>query len=517
MTGKQVKIDREPQRDLLGDELSTPSEKPKYGLSSSRVFVAPDPHELFLSNQRVDAYLKQAGLTAPLKVAELLDGYDWSEFERRYADHGRPPYAPRAMVGLILYGTMQGISSLRGLEKFARADLGCLWISGGIFPDHASIGKFILVHHASFKGDLFAQITASALKATNSNGRCVAGDGTVVEASCSHYGQLHEEAVKANAEVKKKAADKEPKNKQLKAQAELAQKAEQHYEERKKTRITKGSSTKSLVINPVEPDAVVLPLKGKRGQAAAYKPSVLSNGSRVILAHGVDPTNEVSLIPGLIEQSQSASGDKVDTLMLDRGYCCNLVLELAIENDINLLCPGERVKASKKEDKKKFAKHQFKYDELNDVYVCPAGELLKPGPIGEKKYRMYSTPACKDCTQRAQCTTAKEGRRIRRLPGDELKEAQSQVMSHRSARKEFSQRQVMVEPVFGYLGGVQLLKRFKRRGLVGVQLEFAIHSSAYNLSRAVAALVAYFGFIFLLRGVMPGKNRDTNCLHYKTR
>ncbi|WP_419591559.1 transposase, partial [Thiolapillus sp.] len=39
------------------------------------------------------------------------------------------PYAPRAMMGLILYGIMQGVSSLRQLERLARTDLGCMWIT----------------------------------------------------------------------------------------------------------------------------------------------------------------------------------------------------------------------------------------------------------------------------------------------------------------------------------------------------------------------------------------------------
>ncbi len=54
------------------------------------------------------------------------------------------------------------------------------------------------------------------------------------------------------------------------------------------------------------------------------------------------------------------------------------------------------------------------------------------------------------------------------------------------ARKRFSQRQGIVEPVFSVLRGIQGLRRFRRRGLAGVQTEFALHVLAYNLGRAVA-------------------------------
>jgi len=489
MARRTVKINRDPQRDLLGDVVSEPGARLRHGVASSRVFIAPKRHELFIGNTRFDEHLEQAGLSEPLKVAALLQSYDWSEFEARYASSGRAPYAPEAMVGVILYGTMQGISSLRTLEKFARTDLGCLWVSGGICPDHTSIGRFIVQHHESFSGELFEQITAGALQATRSDGKSLAGDGTVVEASCSHYGLLHEEAIRANAETKKKASEKEPNNARLKAVADLAQQAEQCFDERKVTRLKKGESTATLVLNPLEPDAVVQRQKRNRGSSAAYKPSILANDKRVIVAHAVDPSNEVSVVAGLLEQSRRVSGDEVETLMLDGGYYCESVLQTAVDQDINLLCSTGKERRRGK-GAKKFAKHQFHYDTLNDEYVCPAGELLKPGPVGQKTYVMYQTRACQACSLRDQCTSAKEGRRIRRVPGDELKEAQREVMSHPGAKQAFKQRAVMVEPVFGYLQQVQGLTRFKRKGLFGVRLEFAIHASANNLKRAVAALIA---------------------------
>ncbi len=69
--------------------------------------------------------------------------------ENKHQHRGRKPYKPQLMVGLIFYGLMQGISSLRDLERLARVDLGCLLITGGIFPDFSSIGYFIGRHCAS--------------------------------------------------------------------------------------------------------------------------------------------------------------------------------------------------------------------------------------------------------------------------------------------------------------------------------------------------------------------------------
>ncbi len=72
------------------------------------------------------------------------------------------------MMGLILYGIMHGITSLRALERLARVDLGCMWVSGGVFPDHAIIGRFINMHSESMTGDFFENLTRAVLKKTNS-------------------------------------------------------------------------------------------------------------------------------------------------------------------------------------------------------------------------------------------------------------------------------------------------------------------------------------------------------------
>ncbi|MFC0709855.1 transposase [Azorhizophilus paspali] len=60
------------------------------------------------------------------------------------------------------------------------------------------------------------------------------------------------------------------------------------------------------------------------------------------------------------------------------------------------------------------------------------------------------------------------------------------VMQHRQARRIFSQRKAIVEPVFSSLRCQRGLNRFRRRGLAAVSRAFALHVMAHNLSRAVA-------------------------------
>ena len=134
-------------------------------ISSGRRFRQGDAKAIFLGMTPLEDHLRQAGIVVPFVVADILDAQDWTPFEERYASTGRAPYAPRAMLGLILYGIMQGISSLRALERLARVDLGCMWVTGGIAPDHANIGRFICLHEQIMAQDFFEALTCRTPRA----------------------------------------------------------------------------------------------------------------------------------------------------------------------------------------------------------------------------------------------------------------------------------------------------------------------------------------------------------------
>jgi hypothetical protein len=93
---------------------------------------------------------------------------------------------------------------------------------------------------------------------------------------------------------------------------------------------------------------------------------------------------------------------------------------------------------------------------------------------------VYGATACGDCHLRANCTKAAQRRRLKRYPEDEQREALRLVMQHRQARRIFSQRKAIVEPVFSSLCCQQGLNRFRRSGLQAVKRKFALHVLAFS-------------------------------------
>lgn len=480
-TNAKVNIDVSGQGDLfahLADNKRQDEPTLTKPVAGVRRFISPSPTKITIGNMLLEEHLHAAGQKLPFVLAQVLDEQDYSEFERRYDKAGRPPYAPRNMVGIILYSIMNGVSSLRGVENSARLNLGCMWASGGIMPDHASIGRFINMHAQTLTESFFEAIVRTALKKTQSNTKLLAGDGTVIEAACSHYKLYKEEALRQVAQEARQTLQQKPDDEDMQKKVERFDIALDEIDRRNTNRrINKRQ------ISVTEPDAMLQKAKRGRGFMSSYKPSVLANEQRVIVANAVSPACEAGVIPQMLEQSMTIGGSEVEEILLDAGYFTAEVIQTTLEYDVSLLCPA---KADPKRQKapKYFLKDQFHYDESSDSYICPAGErLVHKDSWYTERSNKYGYAPCSNCPLKAQCTKCKGGRTIQRYPMDEEKDALREIMKHPKACDVYSKRQSMVEPVFSYLRQVQGLNRFRRRGLKGVQIEFGLHVLAYNISR----------------------------------
>ncbi len=488
-------------------------------------FNEPDAHELMFDSMRLDEYLRTVDEHMALTVAEVLEGLDWDPFHRRYRPGGRPPGSPRLMLGLILYGVAQGVDSLRQLERLARKDLGAVWVSAGVQPDHSTLGRFVRDHAETLTEGFFGELTAEVLRRTGSGVSVVSGDGTTVEAAASRYRLLKQQAAKRAADEAREAAERAPDDAVLAARAEQAERVERTVDERVAARRAQGKDPENVRVSPSEPEAVVQQLKDKR-VAPSYKPSVLVNEQRVVVGMDVHASNEVVQMARMF--AQAGRHGPIWEAMFDAGYCAHQAIELTLSLGISFLCPEGKSQGdgdwNKKSDKS-IPKSAFRYDAAEDVYVCPNGEILRPvkrykGNDNNPAYVLYAAAAaaaaatagvtvatatatgtvtggCAGCPLRTLCSKSAKGRQIKRYEGDDLKDALREVMSHPNAQAHYRKRLGMVEPVFSELRLRQGLRRFRRRGLEAVRLEFALHVMAFNLTRVLARAKTFFQRFFI--------------------
>jgi len=117
-------IDTNPQGRLFGPEEPETLPEAVAAAVGPVVFNRPDPREIFLGAVRLDEHLRAMGTTEALRVRALLEEQSWEVFERQYKPGGRRPYAPQALLGLVLYGISKGVSSFAGSSGWRG------WISG---------------------------------------------------------------------------------------------------------------------------------------------------------------------------------------------------------------------------------------------------------------------------------------------------------------------------------------------------------------------------------------------------
>lgn len=103
-------------------------------------------------------------------------------WEREYDRfEGQPPYHPRDLSGLYLYGMLNRLRSSRQLESACSNRLDVIWLLSGQKPDHSTIAGFVTRHGRSLR-KLFRGVLAVGLKAGLIKLEHVATDGTKIEA-----------------------------------------------------------------------------------------------------------------------------------------------------------------------------------------------------------------------------------------------------------------------------------------------------------------------------------------------
>lgn len=143
-------------------------------------------------------------------VLDLVEELDLSGIEAVYQakdPRGTPPYDPRLLTALWLYGLCVGLYSSRRIERATCEDVAFRLLAAGAHPDHTRLSEFRRQHHEALAG-LFLQVlrlcaAAGLVKLGN-----VALDGTKLPANASlHKAMSYERLVKSEAELAAQVAE----------------------------------------------------------------------------------------------------------------------------------------------------------------------------------------------------------------------------------------------------------------------------------------------------------------------
>src|SRR6187551_1899691 len=121
----------------------------------------------------------------------------FAHYEREH--RGQPPFHPRMMVALLLYGYATGTRSSRKIMKRCQTDLACRVIVGEDIPDFRTISDFRKTHLARLE-TLFVEVLKLCALAGLARVGTIALDGTKVKANASRHKAMSYDRMKAEEE-----------------------------------------------------------------------------------------------------------------------------------------------------------------------------------------------------------------------------------------------------------------------------------------------------------------------------
>ena len=141
-------------------------------------------------------------------VSDVVEQLDLSPIHEVYEKdlRGQPPYDPRMMTKLLVYGYCVGVYSARKIQQRLSEDVGFRVLAAGNEPDFRTISDFRKIHLATLEG-LFEQVLKIVLETGAMKLGRVALDGTKVKANASKhkamsYDRMKEQEKAIRAEVK---------------------------------------------------------------------------------------------------------------------------------------------------------------------------------------------------------------------------------------------------------------------------------------------------------------------------
>lgn len=171
----------------------------------SKTYRPYEPDQMFLLPPSLTDWLPPGHLV--FFVREILDTIDLSCITSVYEqeERGYPPYHPKMMTGILLYGYCSGVFSSRKLETRCQEDVAFRVLGANNQPDFRTIGDFRKRHLASLE-HIFVEVLRLCQEAGLVKFAHIALDGTKIKANASKhkamsYGRMKQDIKRLQQEI----------------------------------------------------------------------------------------------------------------------------------------------------------------------------------------------------------------------------------------------------------------------------------------------------------------------------
>jgi transposase len=422
---------------------------------------------------------------------------------------GQPPYDPRDLLKLYVYGYLHRVRSSRALEREARRNLELIWLLKGLEPGFRTI--------ANFRKDNWAALKAACREFVLVlrdlglvEGACVAIDGAFFDGNASKASivtrkKLVERLAALDRDIEAYGAELDANDLSEEAHSptgrdgdggdDIAQKVAALMEKRAKLQadLAQLDASGETQLSRTDPDARRL---SKRGQMlAGYNVQIAVDDKHklIVASEVVNDGNDTGQLYAMAKAVKEELGASTLTVLADTGYYNSIGLKECEDDGIVAYVPLA-ARNARLERQGRISHEEFIYDAAADVYRCPGDKLLTPSEGrkintgGRAEIRYTSRKAdCDACPLRSRCLSAKTPTRtIHRWEHEAVLERHRARMKDADARMR--RRAELAEHPFGTLKCRAGYRHFLVRGFDKVRGEWSLMALCYNFSRAISIL-----------------------------
>jgi transposase len=433
-------------------------------------------------------------------------------FKERESEEGRPNYASDLLLKVWLYGYFERIYSTRTLEKACKVQLPIIWLTGMNYPDHNTLWRFFRENRQVIR-NVFKQSVRVAMKGEMVGLVLQAVDGTKIRADVSQQrsiiaddlkkllrridGAAEEVCGKIESSEREESGDPEYKLPEKLQDKERLQKLiregldEMSEDDKREMKEAAEKSLREMEAAGIKHLSVTDGESRMMKNAGLIRFSynaqvVVDEKARIIVAS--DVTAEESdnhQLTGMIDQAKENTGKAAEETVGDGGYFSGKELHEAAKKEYPVLVNlPDRV-----QEGGEFGKDKFKYDEGSDRYICPKGGALeferekRSGRHKNNKVNVYRCRQWRSCPLKARCSKDKRGRGIERGEYDASVERQIEKQRDVHRRNLLRRRGEIVEPVFGWIKGINKFLRWTFRGRESVNAQWQLICTVINLKK----------------------------------
>ena len=406
----------------------------------------------------------------------------YDKVETLYSNTGRPSVDPVKLIKMLLIGYLYGIESERKLEQEIRMNIAYRWFLGIDFdepvPDHSTISQ---LRRRKFCGttvfqDIFDEIVRKCIEAGLVTGKLLLTDSTHIRANARNDLREIIEVPDTPSEYMQKL-DREA------YEAGLL-----------KEPVTYPDKTKNVIKSITDPESGLLNRPGKPNAFCYLNHQTCDSESGIITDVFVTPGNVNDCTPHTecLERQIDKFGFETEAICADGGYDNSEVYDAMLKRGIKTFIPRRSKPVSRVNYEEDFSSDRFIYDEVKNMYICPAEKELRYSSFNKKDRRKrYRAKAadCRNCPYRNRCVgKSKNPRFIERNMHEEARQEQAKNINTPEYLAAMRLRQIWCEGNFSHQKQRHNLRRTLKRGIEKVAEQCLLSACALNLKRLVKAM-----------------------------